>query len=911
MAITIDASSLGSTGIAFGTNVTAANPGAVDYIVDYFKNLTKPGSYNFYGGTADSAYGRTYYMNGDQLAFKYNENGTASSHRVVLSGDEIAYDGIHYYGQNLGHGISGEVDSITFGHWVDGVTTGDSTTGINGLIQNLTEELKITGLDLDVAPGTNTNTDSNPNPVDALYNMLLAGDVAKVYAFLSTFAQNFLGSAGDDTYKGTANDDTAKGNAGDDALDGAGGNDTAIFTGTRADYTLTQNQDDSWTVTDLRTTGTTDGTDTLTNIENVEFSDVTLVIGDANLAPTGLALSKSSIDEDAVVDTVIGTLSATDPEGKPLTYTLSDNAGGKFKLVTNSNGDTQLVVAGALDYETASSHLVKVKVSDGVNEVEKSFTVAVGDVADGTDQSRGTITMDASGSNGIDFDTFLTGGFLAGTTSTGFPGFDNGSGFSGTEAYFNYGTTATSKYITARGSFGYDINTHRIAGEINTIEYGTRGTGSFNGSGSFTGGTALLKISGLDLANSANADSRTGEVHNFTSAHMYGSSGDAARLALYLQHLKQFAQNVVGSRGADTYIGTRFNDTVKGNGGNDIIDGGLGEDTFVLNGAKADYAWVENKDGTWTVTDKRTGSNDGVDTIKGIEKLKFSDGTVTIGEPEVSDIIEGTKGNDSLAGTGRSDRILGHAGNDKLFGQAGHDVLNGGEGNDQLFGGTGNDQLYGGAGKDILYGGTGNDEAFGGEGNDLIFGGTGKDVVYGGAGKDVLYGGTGNDELYGGEGNDDIYGGDGNDQVEGGAGNDKLRGGAGNDVISGGAGNDRLVGGDGADLLTGGAGKDVFVFNTLANSTVKTSGRDTILDFDGKAGDRIDLSGIDANGKVAGNQAFSFVGSEQFSKTAGELRFEKTASDTFIYGDVDGDGTADFAIQVAGDTSFLKEYFVL
>lgn len=910
MAITIDATSLGTTGVAFGTNVTAANPGAVDYIVDYYKSLTKPGSYNFYGGTADFAYGKTYYMNGDQLAFKYNLDGSASTHRVVLGGDEIAYDGIHYPGQNLGHGISGAVDSLTFGHWIDGVTTGDSTLGLDGLIQNLAEELKITDLDLDVAPGTNTDTVTNPNPVDALYNMLLAGDVGKVYAFLSTYAQNFLGSAGNDTYTGTNNDDTATGNAGDDAIDGGGGDDTAIFTGSRADYTLTKNQDDTWTVKDLRTSGVTDGTDTLRNVENVKFSDMTLVISQANQAPTDLALSKSNIDEDAAVDAVVGILSATDPEGKPLTYTLTDNAGGKFKLFT-TGGQTQLVVAGALDYETAASHSVKVKVSDGVNEVEKTFTVAVGDVADGTDQSRGTITMDASGSDGINVDAFLLGGFLAGTTSTGFPSFDNGSGFSGAEAYFNYGTTATSKYVTAHGSFGYDMNTHRIAGEITSIEYGTRGTGSFNGSGSFTGGTALLKITGLDLANSANADSRTGEVHNFTSAHMYGSNGEAARLQLYLQHLKQYAQNVIGSKGADIYVGTRFNDTVKGNGGNDVIDGGLGEDTFVLNGAKADYSWTENKDGTWTVTDGRAGSNDGVDTIKGIEKLKFSDGTVTIGDREASDIIEGTAGSDSLSGTSRSDRILGYAGNDKLYGQGGHDILNGGEGNDQLFGGTGNDQLYGGAGKDILYGGTGNDELFGGDGNDQLFGGSGRDIVYGGAGKDTLYGGSSNDELYGGTGNDSIYGGTGHDLIEGGAGNDALRGGAGNDVISGGTGNDRLAGGDGADLLSGGAGKDVFVFNALSNSTVKASGRDTILDFNGKAGDRIDLSGIDANSKAAGNQAFSFVGSDPFSKTAGELRFEKTASDAFIYGDVDGDGVADFAILVSGNPSLLKDYFIL
>lgn len=638
---------------------------------------------------------------------------------------------------------------------------------------------------------------------------------------------------------------------------------------------------------------------------------IAITVTDVNELPTNLALSKSSVDEDAATGTVVGELSATDPEGQPLSYTLTNDAGGKFKVAQDTDGKWKLFVNGALDYETATSHQVEVKVSDGVNEVKKTFTVNVGDVADTTDTSRGTITLDASGSNGIDYDAFLKGGFLTGTTSTGFPSFDNGSGFSGTEAYFNYGTVATSKYITARGSFGYDMSTHRIAGKIDTIEYGTRGTGSFNGSGSFTGGNTLLRITGLDLANDANADSATGEVHNFTSAHMYGSSGDATRLALYLQHLKQYAQNVIGSNGADTYIGTRFNDTVKGNGGNDTIDGGLGEDTFVLNGNKADYTWVENKDGTWTVTDKRTGSNDGVDTIKGIEKLKFADETVTIGAPEVSDIIEGTAGNDFLPGTSRSDRILGHEGNDQLYGKGGHDVLNGGAGNDILYGGTGNDQLYGGEGRDVLYGGTGNDEAYGGAGNDQLYGGVGKDVLYGGAGRDVLYGGTGNDELYGGAGNDELNGGTGKDILAGGAGNDTLRGGDGNDEISGGAGNDRIVGGKGADLLSGGSGKDMFVFNTLTDSTLKTSDRDTILDFNGKAGDRIDLSGIDANTGASGNQSFSFIGSDKFSGKAGELRFEKTASDTFVYGDVDGDGTADFAILVAGNTTLLKDYFVL
>jgi hypothetical protein len=56
----------------------------------------------------------------------------------------------------------------------------------------------------------------------------------------------------------------------------------------------------------------------------------------------------------------------------------------------------------------------------------------------------------------------------------------------------------------------------------------------------------------------------------------------------------------------------------------------------------------------------------------------------------------------------------------------------------------------------------------------------------------------------------------------------------------------------------------------------------------------IDLSGIDANSNVFGDQAFSFIGAQDFHHVAGELRYE----DGVIKGDVDGDGLADLCIEV-------------
>ncbi|HYI47162.1 MAG TPA: M10 family metallopeptidase C-terminal domain-containing protein [Allosphingosinicella sp.] len=90
-------------------------------------------------------------------------------------------------------------------------------------------------------------------------------------------------------------------------------------------------------------------------------------------------------------------------------------------------------------------------------------------------------------------------------------------------------------------------------------------------------------------------------------------------------------------------------------------------------------------------------------------------------------------------------------------------------------------------------------------------------------------------------------------------GDDQLFGGDGEDILSGGAGVDMLAGAAGADLFRFGAG------DSVASST------DLIADFLSGT-DRIDLSQIDADLGTAGRQVFTFIGTEAFSATAGELR---------------------------------------
>lgn len=147
------------------------------------------------------------------------------------------------------------------------------------------------------------------------------------------------------------------------------------------------------------------------------------------------------------------------------------------------------------------------------------------------------------------------------------------------------------------------------------------------------------------------------------------------------------------------------------------------------------------------------------------------------------------------------------------------------------------------------------------------------------------------------------------DTLRGGGGSDTLNGAAGADVLDGGNGNDTLVGGLGADTLIGGAGADRFTFMSISDSQAGSA--DVISDFSHGDRDRISVTGIDADANAAGDQAFAFIGAGAFTGTAGELRYEQSDGNTRVMGDVNGDGVADFMIQVTGVVNFGSGDFML
>jgi len=148
-----------------------------------------------------------------------------------------------------------------------------------------------------------------------------------------------------------------------------------------------------------------------------------------------------------------------------------------------------------------------------------------------------------------------------------------------------------------------------------------------------------------------------------------------------------------------------------------------------------------------------------------------------------------------------------------------------------------------------------------------------------------------------------------------------LTGGAGNDTLLGGAGNDMLRGDAGRDILIGGSGADKFVFKDIGDTGKTTTTRDIIRDFTHNAtlslSDIIDLSGIDANSLLDGNQAFTWKASAAFSDVAGQLHYVKfnpagTTNDrTIIEGDINGDKIADFQIELIGLKTLVAADFIL
>ena len=394
--------------------------------------------------------------------------------------------------------------------------------------------------------------------------------------------------------------------------------------------------------------------------------------------------------------------------------------------------------------------------------------------------------------------------------------------------------------------------------------------------------------------------------------------------------------------GDDTVYGGDGHDTIRGLGGNDNLYGEDGRDT-IYGGDGGD--WLDG------------GKND--DNLFGGDDNDYlfgQGGDDQLHGENNDDYLGGGAGADTLDGGDGKDILFADEGNDILDGGAGADAMYGGTDNDTYMVDDAGDVVmeFAGQGIDtvdasinytlgdhveglVLAGvgglsGTGNDldnAIIGNDYDNLLSGGGGADFIFGLGGSDIIDGGTNADTMLGGQGFDiyivdnagDVvteYAGEGFDQVQTSvsyslsAGSEvevlyadpatttaaiDLTGNELDNFLTGNDGINVLVGGLGVDTLRGNGGGDAFLWSSVAETGLTNP--DIVTDYSSAQGDVLHFTNIDADGTVAGNQDFTFIGAAAFT-APGQINWFTNGTDTFIQLNTDADLAADGMIQLNG-----------
>ena len=400
--------------------------------------------------------------------------------------------------------------------------------------------------------------------------------------------------------------------------------------------------------------------------------------------------------------------------------------------------------------------------------------------------------------------------------------------------------------------------------------------------------------------------------------------------------------------GSDAINGTgnALANHIAGNSAANLLDGGAGADT--LAGGEGDDIFVVDNIGDRVVEL----ANGGTDTVRTAIAHTLA--------AEVENLV--LTGTAAVNGTGNAlaNHITGNSAANLLDGGAGADTFMGGNGNDTYVVDDAGDQVVelSGGGIDLvqsqiswvlgaqvenlLLTGT---AAINGTGNALanrITGNSANNLLDGGSGADTLTGGNGDDTYVVDNLGDRIVelAGGGTDLVQtslsytlvgdvenlvltgtstingtGSALANYIGGNSANNRLVGNGGDDTLMGAGGRDILTGGLGADLFAYGAVTDSGVTPNRWDIIMDFSAAQGDRIDLSAMDANSSLDGNQAFSFIGLLDFSPgdAGGQLRFEydDELRATFLYASTDADDDPEFAVLLRSISSISENDIIL
>jgi Ca2+-binding RTX toxin-like protein len=392
------------------------------------------------------------------------------------------------------------------------------------------------------------------------------------------------------------------------------------------------------------------------------------------------------------------------------------------------------------------------------------------------------------------------------------------------------------------------------------------------------------------------------------------------------------ADEINGRAGNDTLYGLKGEDALYGGDGDDVLDGGAGADD--LFGGRGNDVYVIDNAGDAVIELARQG----VDTVRsaqGIDLLRYPNVENAVITGAQARDISGHDGANTLDGSQNpaANRLIGRGGNDTYIlgpGDTISEYAGGGIDTAQSaliglnlasFSGVENITLTGA----LPLAATGNSAAnvidgaqntapnvlTGLGGNDTFIVGPGDTIVeVAGGGTDTVqsalidlglaaYPGVQNATLLGALALN----------ATGDAAANVLTGNAAANTLTGNGGGDIFIGLGGQDLMIGGPGADRFRF-LAASDTAAGASRDVIQAFNAAGGDRIDLAAIDANPTLAGDQAFTFLGTGAFTGAPGELRYFASAGDVFLRATIPG-SVSSFEVRIAGITVLAAGDIVL
>ncbi|MCF1502309.1 hypothetical protein L0F51_00840 [Afifella sp. H1R] len=691
-----------------GTAVAARGADAVLDVSDStFTNIGRIGAY--YGEEATGSFeGNTYTGKGDVDGLDYGVEVESGANASITDNSFTKITGVASTDQS---GSAAILVTTYFGDGSEATITGNSFEGFSlgvavGYLDNDTSKVTF--------GAGNTFTGVSESAVQIVGN----GEIQNISAISGDGATVYW-EAGDEANKLTGSDlsDTLSGGAGDDKLVGGSGDDVALFSGDRDDYTITQNKNSSYTVTDTTDGDGNDGADTLTGIEGIQFGNDKIIYElDAN--SPNYANSKVIFQED------FQDSKATD------SFLVNGDTSTGVISVAYSDGDSYGLFAEAADGSSAYTKLggYSSDFGDGYTVSAKIYLDPNWDTGDGFD-----VSVAANGQDGAHQRDFIFHVTKDEDTGTLLVGADNNSSFKPKDnlELQNHATIGTSGWYTfdwnfyenEDGNLEVAMNVYDEAGDFVFSEVRSSTADSID---TEVGGNRYLWFTDISVDGGLKVDDVTLTVPDSGGGSGGGDDGDTGG-------------GSTGGEEDDTLTGTDGADTMSGGGGNDEIEGGGGNDTLF--------------------------SGEGNDTVDG------GDG---------DDMVFGGAGDDVVTGGAGNDQAYGGTGNDDIDGGDGDDFLGGGEGNDTIIGGAGNDVLFGGKpglgsdANDAFYAGDGDDQGYAGDGDDIATGGAGDDTVGGGSGNDTVGGGDGNDLLYGGAGDDMLYGGADADTIYGGSGNDQI-----------------------------------------------------------------------------------------------------------------------------------------